>query len=248
MLEPASFDLVFTGIGALCWLPSVREWADVVAALLRPGGRLFIREGHPMLWSLSDPRDDGSSSSSSRTSRSRAGRAFVEETSYVEHEGALASPETVGFNHGLGEIINAVWDAGLTLTAFEEHGRCRGTRSATAFVEVPTPRRVPARASGRSGSPPRYTLQARKPDLAHSRDTVSMAACPITITDNVADVRMIRADKRNALDNAMFTALAEAGERLKTEPGVRAVVRQRRGIVVLRRPRLQLVLGDGRRR
>jgi enoyl-CoA hydratase/carnithine racemase len=46
----------------------------------------------------------------------------------------------------------------------------------------------------------------------------------ITITDGIADVRMTRADKRNALDNAMFSALAEAGERLKTEPGVRVVV------------------------
>src|ERR1017187_6417445 len=41
------FDLVFTGIGALCWLPSIRRWADVVGGLLRPGGRLFLREGHP---------------------------------------------------------------------------------------------------------------------------------------------------------------------------------------------------------
>ena len=46
----------------------------------------------------------------------------------------------------------------------------------------------------------------------------------ITITDGIADVRMTRADKRNALDNAMFAALAAAGERLKTEPGVRVVV------------------------
>ena len=46
----------------------------------------------------------------------------------------------------------------------------------------------------------------------------------ITINDGIADVRMTRADKRNALDNAMFTALAAAGERLKTEPGVRVVV------------------------
>jgi len=46
----------------------------------------------------------------------------------------------------------------------------------------------------------------------------------ITINDGIADVRMTRADKRNALDNAMFVALADAGERLKTEPGVRAVV------------------------
>jgi enoyl-CoA hydratase/carnithine racemase len=46
----------------------------------------------------------------------------------------------------------------------------------------------------------------------------------ISISHGVADVRMIRADKRNALDGAMFAALAEAGERMKTEPGVRVVV------------------------
>ena len=46
----------------------------------------------------------------------------------------------------------------------------------------------------------------------------------ISVTDGIADVRMVRADKRNALDGAMFSALAAAGERLKTEPGVRVVV------------------------
>ena len=46
----------------------------------------------------------------------------------------------------------------------------------------------------------------------------------ISIVDGVADVRLNRADKRNALDNAMFVAVAAAGERLKTEPGLRVVV------------------------
>ena len=46
----------------------------------------------------------------------------------------------------------------------------------------------------------------------------------VTITDGVADVRLNRPDKRNALDNAMFAGLITAGERLKTEPRVRAVV------------------------
>ena len=58
VLPPGEFDLVFTGIGALCWLPSVARWAEVVQQLLKPGGRLFIREGHPMLWSMCDPRED----------------------------------------------------------------------------------------------------------------------------------------------------------------------------------------------
>ena len=46
----------------------------------------------------------------------------------------------------------------------------------------------------------------------------------ISIDDGIADVRMNRADKRNALDNAMFTSLAAAGEYLKTLPDLRAVV------------------------
>jgi enoyl-CoA hydratase/carnithine racemase len=46
----------------------------------------------------------------------------------------------------------------------------------------------------------------------------------LTISDGVADVRLNRPDKRNALDGAMFEGLAEVGEQLKTEPGVRAVV------------------------
>ncbi len=46
----------------------------------------------------------------------------------------------------------------------------------------------------------------------------------IDIADGVADVRLCRADKRNALDGAMFEAIAAAGERLKDEAAVRAVV------------------------
>jgi enoyl-CoA hydratase/carnithine racemase len=46
----------------------------------------------------------------------------------------------------------------------------------------------------------------------------------LTMTDGVADVRLNRADKMNALDPAMFEAIAEAIARLKTDPSVRAVV------------------------
>ncbi len=45
-----------------------------------------------------------------------------------------------------------------------------------------------------------------------------------TITEGVADVRLARADKMNALDDAMFTALLETGEKLKADKSVRAVV------------------------
>jgi enoyl-CoA hydratase/carnithine racemase len=46
----------------------------------------------------------------------------------------------------------------------------------------------------------------------------------VSVDAGVADVRLNRPEKRNALDGAMFTALAEAGERMKTEPGLRCVV------------------------
>lgn len=114
------FDLVFTGIGALGWLPSISRWAGVVAALLRPGGRLFLREGHPLMWALAEERSE-----------------LVIEHPYFEQEepsvwdgppGTYVSTETKlvngmshEWNHGLGEIVTALLDNGLQLTALEEH-------------------------------------------------------------------------------------------------------------------------------
>src|SRR3984893_4529374 len=46
----------------------------------------------------------------------------------------------------------------------------------------------------------------------------------LTMTDGIAEVRLNRADKMNALDPAMFRAIAETGARLRADPGVRAVV------------------------
>ena len=119
-LGAGRFDLVYTGIGALCWLPDIHRWAEVVAALLRPGGRLFIREGHPVLWSLADPRPDGLLVIEYPYFETE-GVPFSDPVSYVEHDEPLASPEIVHFNHGLAEVITAVMDAGLALTAIEEH-------------------------------------------------------------------------------------------------------------------------------
>jgi SAM-dependent methyltransferase len=45
--EPSGFDLVFVTWGALPWLPDVAGWARIVAGFLRPGGRLYLAEGHP---------------------------------------------------------------------------------------------------------------------------------------------------------------------------------------------------------
>ena len=46
----------------------------------------------------------------------------------------------------------------------------------------------------------------------------------MSVSDGIADIRMNRADKRNALDNAMFTSLAAVGDYVKQLDDVRAVV------------------------
>ena len=64
------------------------------------------------------------------------GTAFVERTTYVDHEGELESPDLISFNHGIGEIITAVMDAGLTLLSFEEHRSVQWNPLADEFVEI----------------------------------------------------------------------------------------------------------------
>ncbi len=135
LLGRERFDVVYTGIGALCWLPSVARWAEVVAALLRPGGRLFIREGHPMLWTLCDPRDDEMLVVEYPYFEVEGGTHFSESTSYVDHDTPLASPDIVHFNHGLAEIFNALWAAGMEITAFEEHTSVPWNAAGGAMVE-----------------------------------------------------------------------------------------------------------------
>src|SRR5579859_7061906 len=46
-LTPGPFDLVFTTWGTIIWLPDIRAWARVIAAVLRPGGELYFAEAHP---------------------------------------------------------------------------------------------------------------------------------------------------------------------------------------------------------
>ncbi len=46
----------------------------------------------------------------------------------------------------------------------------------------------------------------------------------VEVLDGVADVRLVRTDKMNALDDAMFAALVETVDRLKADHTVRAVV------------------------
>jgi SAM-dependent methyltransferase len=121
VLGEGGFDLVYTGVGALCWLPDIRRWAGVVARLLRPGGRLFIREGHPMLWSLADSRPDGLLVVEYPYFERPEPTVFDDPGTYVETDATFTHNVTHEWNHGLGEIITALIDAGMQLTGFTEH-------------------------------------------------------------------------------------------------------------------------------
>jgi SAM-dependent methyltransferase len=120
-LGKGQFDLVYTGTGALNWLPDVRRWARVVSDLLRPGGRLFVREAHPVLWALADDRPDGLLVLEHPYFEHDEPLIWDEGGTYVETDHVFATTVTHEWNHGLGEIVSAVLEAGLDLTMLEEH-------------------------------------------------------------------------------------------------------------------------------
>jgi SAM-dependent methyltransferase len=116
-----TFELVFTGVGALCWLPSVSRWATVVAELLAPGGRLFLREGHPMLWTMDDERGDGLLAAEYSYFEREQPDVFDQPGTYVETEATFSHNVTHTWNHGLGEVVTALLEAGMELTMLVEH-------------------------------------------------------------------------------------------------------------------------------
>jgi SAM-dependent methyltransferase len=160
-LGTGRFDLVYTGIGALCWLPDIRRWAEVVASVLKPGGRLFMREGHPVLWALAEPRPDGLLALEFPYFEQAEALVWTDGGTYVETDAVFTENTTHEWNHGLGEIVGAVLAAGLELTALEEHdtvpwnalpGQMHDTGGGE-FQLSDRPERLPHT----------YTLQARKP-------------------------------------------------------------------------------------
>jgi SAM-dependent methyltransferase len=120
-LGAGRFDLVYTGIGALCWLPDIDRWAGVVSDLLAPGGRLFIREGHPMMWALDDARADGELVVAYPYFEHREPLVFSDEGTYVQTDAVFEHNTTHSWNHGLGEIVTALIDHGMRLTGLVEH-------------------------------------------------------------------------------------------------------------------------------
>jgi SAM-dependent methyltransferase len=121
VLGAQRFDLVYTGVGALCWLPDIERWAAVVAELLAPGGRLFMREGHPMLWALDESRHDGLLVVDYPYFEREEPMVFTDGGTYVQTDEVFSENTTHVWNHGLGEIITALLTRGMRVTGLVEH-------------------------------------------------------------------------------------------------------------------------------
>ncbi|MET0965467.1 MAG: class I SAM-dependent methyltransferase [Nakamurella sp.] len=160
LLDNETFDLVYTGIGALCWLPDIRRWAGVVQALLKPGGRLFIREGHPVLWALDDTRTDDLLVMGFPYFETAEALASDEDSTYVQVDRPFEATRNLSWNHGIGEIVTALLDAGLRLTMLVEHETVPWTALPGRMVDTGSGEW--ALADRRWRAPMTYTLQAVK--------------------------------------------------------------------------------------
>jgi hypothetical protein len=80
-----------------------------------------MREGHPVLWSLADPRPDGLLVLEYPYFEHDEPIIWDEGGTYVDTDHVFTSTVTHEWNHGLGEIVTAVLEVGLELTMLEEH-------------------------------------------------------------------------------------------------------------------------------
>ncbi|CCH33247.1 class I SAM-dependent methyltransferase [Actinosynnema sp. NPDC047251] len=110
------FDVVYTGFGALVWLPDVYRWARVVASLLAEGGFLYLAEFHPVSQVLGE---DGRSLAYDYFQS--AGETWDEPHTYTDGP-ALTRTKSVQWQHSLGDIVTAITRAGLRLEFLRERG------------------------------------------------------------------------------------------------------------------------------
>jgi SAM-dependent methyltransferase len=117
------FDIVFASWGALVWIADIAAWMRVAARALKPGGRLLLVEGHPMMMTL----DEACAPSAPFTVRyaydSDAPLVMDNQEDYAEPEAKLKAHRNVQFLHGLATILNGAIAAGFTIRKLEEFDR-----------------------------------------------------------------------------------------------------------------------------
>ncbi len=152
----SSYDIVYTGIGALCWLPDMARWAAVVAELLAPGGELYLVEFHPTEWIL----DDADPFTIRHPYFTPApGHQQSETGSYADRLAPTEANETRQWNHPLGEVVTSLIKAGLRLTELRESDATVLQRWPMLEPQADGRFRLPAHLPS---LPLMYTLRARK--------------------------------------------------------------------------------------
>lgn len=113
----ASYDIVYTGIGALCWLPDIVLWAETAASLVAPGGFLYLCEFHP----LTDALDDESATHIAYDYFNR--EPWIDETpgTYADFSAPTINNRRVEWQHPLGSVITALAATGLRIEFLHEH-------------------------------------------------------------------------------------------------------------------------------
>jgi SAM-dependent methyltransferase len=120
--EAESFDLVFVTWGALCWLPDVRRWAQVVAHFLKPGGRLYLAEAHPAAYVFDDETRQADGMPGLFVPYfQREALVLDDPRDYADENARLENERTVQWVHPLSQTIGGLIEAGLQLDWLHEH-------------------------------------------------------------------------------------------------------------------------------
>ncbi len=112
-----TFDIVFTSYGTIGWLPDLKPWGQMISERLNPGGTFFIAEFHPIVW-MFDYLGDTPVMKHGYNQK----EAIYEEYTgtYADESSSMVSKE-YGWNHGLGELVTALTEAGLRIEYLNEY-------------------------------------------------------------------------------------------------------------------------------
>jgi ubiquinone/menaquinone biosynthesis C-methylase UbiE len=113
----ADYDIVYTGLGALVWLPDIRRWAEAAAALVAPGGFLYVAEFHP----ITDVLDSGTGLNVIRDYFRSEPIVFDQPGSYADFDAQTVDNLSYEWVHPIGEVVSAIAAAGLRIEFLHEH-------------------------------------------------------------------------------------------------------------------------------
>ena len=111
------FDIVYTGLGALVWLPDMTRWASVAAALVKPGGVLYLAEFHPVADVFAHESLLADHDYFTRPEGSR----FESSGTYTDWDAPTRANVNYEWTHPVSEVVTALLDAGLRLELLHEH-------------------------------------------------------------------------------------------------------------------------------